>query len=81
MREPSTLPIEARRAAWDALWRRLLAPIPDDDPEPDEQDDNAADAISARIDGDRWERAQMVEDVEAASVHEFLTTWKATLAS
>jgi hypothetical protein len=38
-------------------------------------------AIVARIDRERWERAQMVQDVEAASVHEFLTTWKATLAS
>jgi hypothetical protein len=34
------LPIEARRAAWDALWKRLLAePEPDDsapDTEPEE---------------------------------------------
>jgi hypothetical protein len=38
------LPPEARQAAWDALWHRLLAPIPDEDePEPDE-DDEAADA-------------------------------------
>ena len=39
MLSPSTLPIEARRAAWDALWRRLLAPIPDDDAQTDVQDD------------------------------------------
>jgi hypothetical protein len=31
----AVLPIEARQAAWDALWRRLLAEPPrDDDPEP-----------------------------------------------
>jgi hypothetical protein len=39
------LPLEARQAAWDALWRRLLSPIPDD-PEADEAsedpDDEAA---------------------------------------
>jgi hypothetical protein len=44
MPSPSTLPLEARQAAWDALWRRLLTPIPDDDtPKPDDEDD-AADA-------------------------------------
>lgn len=32
------LPIEARRAAWDALWKRLLT-VPPQDPEPDELDD------------------------------------------
>jgi hypothetical protein len=38
------MPLEARQAAWDALWRRLLAEPPrDDDPEP-ENDDDAADA-------------------------------------
>jgi len=26
MREPTPLPLEARRAAWTALWRILLAP-------------------------------------------------------
>ncbi len=31
----NTLPDEARRAAWDRLWRRLLAPIPDAEPEAD----------------------------------------------
>lgn len=36
----AVLPDEARAAAWDALWRRLLAPIPDDDPEPNEQDED-----------------------------------------
>jgi hypothetical protein len=36
----AVLPLEARQAAWDALWRRLLAEPPRDDaPEPDEQDD------------------------------------------
>jgi hypothetical protein len=30
MTSPATLPIEARQAAWRALWKRLLAPIPDD---------------------------------------------------
>jgi hypothetical protein len=40
MQPPSTLPLEARQAAWSALWRRLLAPIPDDpDPENDDRDD------------------------------------------
>ena len=38
-------------------------------------------AITARIDRERWERAQLVERVEAVNIHEFLTTWKATLAS
>jgi hypothetical protein len=37
------LPLEARQAAWDALWRRLLAPIPDDDePESDEEEEAAS---------------------------------------
>ena len=27
---PSPLPLEARRAAWDRLWRILLAPPPED---------------------------------------------------
>jgi hypothetical protein len=36
MPSPSALPVEARRAAWDALWRRLLAPILDDN-NPDEE--------------------------------------------
>jgi hypothetical protein len=47
---PSALPLEARQAAWDLLWRRLLVPIPDDD-EPEagsdqdhEQDNEAVDA-------------------------------------
>ena len=43
--------------------------------------DLLTDAITARIDQERWERAQMVERVEAVNIHEFLTTWKATLAS
>jgi hypothetical protein len=29
MSAPRNLPPEARRAAWDALWRILLAPHPD----------------------------------------------------
>jgi hypothetical protein len=32
----SPLPIEARRQAWDRLWQRLLAPLPDDRPSRDE---------------------------------------------
>ena len=40
MQPPNPLPLTARQAAWDALWRRLLAEPPrDDDPETDEQDD------------------------------------------
>jgi hypothetical protein len=31
MKRPTELPIEARRAAWDALWRRLLTPPPTTD--------------------------------------------------
>jgi hypothetical protein len=27
----NVLPVEARQAAWRQLWRRLLAPVPDDD--------------------------------------------------
>ena len=38
MSAPNPLPIEARRAAWDALWRRLLAPVPDDDRDPNDPD-------------------------------------------
>ena len=40
------LPDAAREHAWRLLWQRLLQPIPDDDaePEPDEHDDDAADA-------------------------------------
>jgi hypothetical protein len=38
------LPLEARQAAWDALWRRLLAEPPRDDaPETDEQVEERAD--------------------------------------
>jgi hypothetical protein len=29
----------ARVRAWNALWRRLLAPIPNDDEEPDDKGD------------------------------------------
>jgi hypothetical protein len=36
----AVLPLEARQAAWDALWRRLLAEPPrDDDPEHNDSDD------------------------------------------
>jgi hypothetical protein len=39
----AVLPLEARQAAWDALWCRLLAPIPDDDdPDDTESDEEAA---------------------------------------
>ena len=31
---PNSLPDEARAAAWAALWRRLLQPIPEDESEP-----------------------------------------------
>ncbi len=31
MAAPRELPLEARRAAWGALWRILLAPRPDGD--------------------------------------------------
>ncbi len=41
----AVLPDAAREQAWRLLWQRLLQPTPDDDdPEPDEQDDEAADA-------------------------------------
>ena len=36
------LPIEARQAAWDALWRRLLAEPPVDDDSPDSEADAGA---------------------------------------
>jgi len=39
----AVLPIEARQAAWDALWRRLLAEPPRDDPETDEAIENPDD--------------------------------------
>jgi hypothetical protein len=45
MPSPKSLPIPVREAAGRVLWRRLLAPVPDDDPsdsndpENDEQDD------------------------------------------
>jgi len=32
MREFAPLPLEARRAAWDALWKILLAPAGAQDP-------------------------------------------------
>lgn len=46
---PSTIPLEARRAAWDRLWLRLLAEPPASEPEPanstdDESDDTDKDA-------------------------------------
>jgi hypothetical protein len=45
MQRPNELPTEARRAAWDALWKRLLSDPPRD-PEPAEteehEDDEAA---------------------------------------
>jgi hypothetical protein len=33
MAAPKELPLEVRRAAWAAVWRILLAPRSDDDPE------------------------------------------------
>ncbi len=40
MAAPTTaLSIEARRAAWNELWRRLLAPAPSDDSTPEEPRD------------------------------------------
>jgi hypothetical protein len=40
MPSSSTLPLEARQAAWRALWAILLAPVPDEEtesvPEPTE---------------------------------------------
>ena len=42
------LPLEARQAAWDALWRRLLADPPrDDDSESDDPEDEEATAETA----------------------------------
>lgn len=41
------LPLAARQAAWDALWRRLLAPLPQDEPEPAEPRDEEADDEAA----------------------------------
>jgi hypothetical protein len=41
------LPLEARRAAWDQLWRRLLAPISDDEPARDEATEDPDDEESA----------------------------------
>jgi hypothetical protein len=41
---PSTLPDAAREHAWRLLWQRLLQPIPDDDPESENDDEEAADA-------------------------------------
>jgi hypothetical protein len=38
MTSPRGIPPEARRAAWDALWRLLLAPHPGDDPGPSDPD-------------------------------------------
>jgi hypothetical protein len=44
----SQLPLEARQAAWDALWRRLLAPVSDDDdPEPAESEEHEEDDQAA----------------------------------
>jgi hypothetical protein len=40
------LPIEARQAAWDALWRRLLSDPPKD-PEPAEAEDQDEDDATA----------------------------------
>jgi len=35
---PSTLPLEARKRAWDRLWQRLLAePPPGDEAEPTDE--------------------------------------------
>ena len=39
MPSPDELPVEARQAAWDALWRRLLQPIPDHELEPKTADE------------------------------------------
>ena len=43
---PSALPLEARQAAWDALWRRLLSDPPQD-PGPDESEDHEGDDEAA----------------------------------
>jgi len=32
MRPPSPMPLAARQAAWDSVWRILLAPKPPDPP-------------------------------------------------
>jgi hypothetical protein len=42
MPSPAALPLEARQAAWDALWRRLLAEPPVDDDSPDSEADAGA---------------------------------------
>jgi hypothetical protein len=34
MDAPKKVPIEVRRAAWDALWQILLSQRPSEDPEP-----------------------------------------------
>jgi hypothetical protein len=39
------------------------------------------DAITDRIDRELWERAQVAEAAEAASIHAFLSTWNGLLAS
>ena len=36
--------LESRRMAFRGVMRRLLQPLPDDEPKSDEQDDDAADA-------------------------------------
>jgi hypothetical protein len=43
--QPSALPIEARQAAWDALWKRLLSDPPQDSepPKPKDHDEDEGD--------------------------------------
>jgi hypothetical protein len=45
MAAPRELPLEARRAAWDALWRILLVPRPNDIRSPTEPPDDATTSI------------------------------------
>jgi len=46
---PAALPLEVRRAAWDALWRQLLQPVNEDALTPD--DSHREDATFGRLNG------------------------------
>lgn len=52
-RPSSVLPDVARRAAWDALWARLLAPLPDDS----DSESEPADASDVPDDEERSTKA------------------------
>jgi hypothetical protein len=47
--DSAALPLEVRRAAWDALWRQLLEPVTKDATSTDDSDANDATAEDASV--------------------------------